>query len=36
MLQQLNFGQFKDDRIIAKNPTMNTRYNLVERPRFLL
>lgn len=36
MLQQINFAQFKDDRVIAKNPSLNARYNLVERPRFLL
>jgi hypothetical protein len=36
MLQQLNFAQFKDDRLISKNPSLNTQYNCVERPRFLM
>ena len=36
MVQQFNFTQFKDDRLIAKNPSLNTRYNCVERPRFLM
>lgn len=30
-----NFGQHKEDREIVKNPTLNLRYRLVERPRFL-
>lgn len=35
-LDILKYGDMKDDRKIVKNPTLNERYNLVERPRFLL
>jgi len=33
----VNFGgNFKEDRIIVRNPALNIKYRLVERPRFLL
>lgn len=31
----MNFGDFKDDRQISKNPVENSQYNLVERPTYL-
>lgn len=32
----LNYGDFKDDRQIVKNAAENDKYNLVERPKYLL
>lgn len=31
-----NQGEFKDDRVIFKNPVENSQYNLIERPAYLL
>lgn len=31
-----DLGQQLDDRLIIQNPTENAKYNLVERPKYLL
>ena len=32
----LKTNELKDDKLIVKSAAMNDRYNLVERPRFLI